>query len=39
MKEGSNVVEMGAAIQQRVDELRATRLPPDVAFAIGATFV
>ncbi|MEL6712364.1 MAG: efflux RND transporter permease subunit, partial [Planctomycetota bacterium] len=34
MKEGSNVVEMGAAIQQRVDELRATRLPPDVAFAI-----
>lgn len=32
MKEGANVVKMGEAVQQRVDELRATRLPPDLAF-------
>ncbi len=33
MKDGENVVAMGAAVQARIDELRARRLPPDLDFA------
>ncbi|MEM7518649.1 MAG: efflux RND transporter permease subunit, partial [Planctomycetota bacterium] len=33
MKDGSNVVEMGTAVQERLSQLRARRLPPDLEFA------
>ncbi|MEM7203349.1 MAG: efflux RND transporter permease subunit [Planctomycetota bacterium] len=33
MKGGANVVTMGADVQTRLDELRASMLPPDLVFA------
>ena len=34
MKDGSNVVQMGQLVAERVAQLRQSRLPPDVEFAI-----
>ena len=34
MKDGSNVVKMGEIVQERLSELRARRLPPDLDFAV-----
>lgn len=33
MKDGANVVAMGSEVQDRLDRLRAQRLPPDLEFA------